>query len=69
MPLRRLKTGDKIRAREDHYPARAGATATVRYVRNELFYAFVEWDNPGDNLSPERTSELTVRDLESFDLL
>lgn len=69
MPLRGLKTGDKIRARVDHYPARAGATATVRYVMPTLLYAVVEWDNPEANLTPERISEVSVKDLGDFDVL
>lgn len=69
MSLHKLKTGDRIRAREDRYPARAGATARVCYVRETLLYVVVEWDSPEANLGPERTTELSIIDLQFFDLL
>jgi hypothetical protein len=69
MPLHKLLPGDKIRAVQDRYPAKAGAVATVRYIRTALGYVVVEWDDPENNHTPERKTELSLKDLEHFELL
>ncbi len=69
MPLHKLRIGSRIRAKVDHYPAKAGAIGTVRYLRPGLLYAVVEWQRPEDNLSPEPLTELSHRDLAYFDVL
>ncbi len=69
MPFHKLLPGDKIRAVQDRYPAKAGAVATVRYMRTALGYVVVEWDHPENNQAPERKTELTLKDLEHFERL
>lgn len=69
MTLRRLRTGSRVRALVNHYPAKSGAVGRVLYVRNGLLYVLVEWEKPSENLAPEPTTELTLRDLENFDVL
>lgn len=67
MLLRNLRVGTRLQAKVDHYPARAGAVGTVRYLRPGLLYAVVEWDRPEANLVAERMTELSLRDLEHFE--
>ncbi len=69
MSLRQLRTGSRVRARVNHYPAKCGAIGRILYVRHGLLYVLVEWEKPAENLGPENATELTLRDLEHFEIL
>ncbi len=69
MSLWTLQTGSRICARVDHYPARAGATGRVLFVRQGLLYVVVEWERPHENFAPVARTELTLRDLAHFEVL
>jgi hypothetical protein len=69
LDIRDLKTGSRIRARADCYPAGTGSTGTVQYVRAALFYIVVKWDQPQENLGSEEISEVNGEDLELFDIV
>ena len=66
-----LKAGLRLKAKTDHYPARAGAIGRIISLKGlpEKLHFVVKWERPGQNISPELTTNLYPTDLEHFEIL
>ena len=63
------RVGDRIRARVDWYPARAGAVGRILRIEglSEDRRVIVQWEDPEHNLARFARSDLHIYDMEYFE--
>lgn len=69
-PCAPFKAGDRIRAKQARYPARAGAIGRILEVKvSPMDGVIVEWEKPQENLSPIASSTIWPWDYEHYETL